>query len=149
VRVKVFVVVTIIQEKGEVCGRYTPTGIRLKQSSSRPALAYLRWYVDAVVSRPEIDLNAEHSRSHHDVVSTAIHVKWRAVGRATFVEEDTTSFVGVDGRVAVGANGSSVIGWLKIDSEYELIHKIGTYPDCGWRCGSGGIWQPGVVCKVA
>jgi hypothetical protein len=86
VRVKVFVVVTIVRVKGETCGRYTPTGINLKRSSSRPALEYLRRYAGAIVSRPEIDLNAEHSRSHHGVVSTAIHIERRAVGGATFVE---------------------------------------------------------------
>jgi hypothetical protein len=85
VRVKVFVVVTIVRVKGEICGRYTPTGIQVKRTSSRPALEYLRRYVGAV-SRPEIDLNAEHSRSHHGVVSTAIHIERRAVGGAAFVE---------------------------------------------------------------
>ena len=133
-----FVIVTIIREKGETYGRHTPTGIQIKQSSSRSALAHLRWYIDAVVSRPEIDLHTEHSRSHHDVVSTVIHIKRRAVG-AIFVE-DTTSFVGVDGRVAVGTDGSSVIGlFQRIDSEYEFIRKIETYPECDCRCGSGGI----------
>ena len=123
-RVKVFFVVTIVREKGEICGRYTPTGIQVKRSSSRPALAYLCRYVGAVVSRPEIDLNAEHSRSHHDVVSTAIHIEWRAIRGTTFVKEDSTSFVGVDGHVAVSTEGSPVIGLFQIiDSEYELTHK--------------------------
>lgn len=110
VRIKVFGVVTIVREKGEICGRYTPTGIQEKRSSSRPVLAYLRRYMGAVVSWPEIDLNAEHLRSNHDVVPTAIHIEWHAVGGATFVEVDTTSFVPVDRRVAVGREGSSIIG---------------------------------------
>ena len=85
-RVKVLVVVTIIWEKGEIRGRYTPTKIHVEQSSSLPTLTYLRRYVGAVVSRPEIDLNAEHSQSHHDVVAAAIHIERRAVGGATFVD---------------------------------------------------------------
>ena len=110
VRVKVFGVVTIVREKGKVCGRYTPTGIQEKRSSSRPVLAYLRRYVGAVVSWPEIDPNAEYSRSNHHIVPTAIHIERRAVGGATFVEVDTTSFVAVDRRVTVGGEGSSIIG---------------------------------------
>jgi hypothetical protein len=109
----VIAVVTIVREKGEICGRYTPTGIQEKRSSSRPVLAYLRWYVGAVVSWPEIDLDAEHSRSHHDVVPTAIHIERRAVGWATFVKEYTTSFVVVDGRVAVGTDSGSIVGCFK------------------------------------
>ena len=149
-RVKVFVVVTIFWEKGKISGRYTPTGIQVNQSSSRPALAYLRRDAGAVVSRPEIYLNAEHSRSHHDVVSTAIHIERHAIGGATFIDEDTTSFVEVDGRVTVSTDGSPITGLFQmIDSEHELTRKIGTYPDCSWRAGSGGIWQPGAVCRVA
>ncbi len=90
----------------------------MKRFSSRPVLAYLRRYVRTFISRPEIDLNAEHSRSHHYVVSTAIHIERRAVGGATFIDEDTTSFVVVDGHVAVGTDGSPVIRlFQKVDSE--------------------------------
>jgi hypothetical protein len=104
-----FIIVTKVRGHGEISGGDTPTGVRVKRSSFRPALAYLRWYVDAVVSGPEIDANAEHSRSHHDVISTlSINIERRAVGRTTFVEGDTTSCVVVDGSVADGTEGSSV-----------------------------------------
>jgi hypothetical protein len=103
-----FIVVAKAREHGEISGGDTPTGVRVKRSSSRPALAYLLWYVDAVVSRPEIDANAEHSRSHHDVISTALHIERRAVGSITFVEGDATSCVVVDGSVADGTEGGAV-----------------------------------------
>ena len=75
---------------------------------SGPAFAYLSRYAGAI-SRPEIDLNAEHL-SRHDVVSAAIRIERRAVRGATFVDEDTTSFIAVDSRVTVGSESGSVIG---------------------------------------
>ena len=102
--VKVIVVVAKIRAHGEIGGRDTPTRVRVERSSS---LAYLRWYVGAV-PRPEVDLNAERSRSHHDEVSTTVHIEFRAVGRTTIGEGDTTSCIVVDGSIAVGASGSSV-----------------------------------------
>ena len=103
-----FIVVAKARGHGEIGGGDTPTGVRVKRSSSGSALAYLLWYIDAVVSRPEIDTNAEHSRSHHDVISTAPHIEWRAVGRITFKEGYATSCVVVDGSVTGGREGSSV-----------------------------------------
>jgi hypothetical protein len=102
-----FIVVAKARGHGEISGGDTPTGVRVERSASRPALAYLRWYVDAVVSRPEIDANAKHTRSHHDVISTALRIERRAVGRTTFVEGDATSCVAVDGSVTDGTEGSS------------------------------------------
>lgn len=149
-RIKVFVIAAKARPHGEIRGRYTPTEVRVERSSCRPALAYLRWDKIDKVSRPEIDLNAERSRFHHDVVSTAVHVERRAIGRATIGEGDTTSCIGVDGSIAVGIEGLPV-GILKKERSlgYVREHGKGTYPDCGWRYGSGGIWHPGVVCKVA
>ena len=111
--VKMSVVVGKAREHGEVSGWYAPTGIRVERSSFRPALAYLLWYVGAVVMRPEVDPDAECSRSHHDVVSTALHIERRAVRGAIFVEGDTTSCVVVDGSVTDGTEGGSVGNFLK------------------------------------
>ena len=114
--VKVFVVVAIVRETGEICGRYPPTGINVKRSSSRPAFAYLRRNAGAA-AWPEIDPNSGHSRSYHGVVSATIHIERRAVRGATFVDGDTTSLVAVDSCIAVGTGSSSVIGWFQnIDS---------------------------------
>lgn len=73
-RVEVRVVVAIARAHGEIRGRWAPAGVRVERSSSRPALAYLRWDVIAV-SGPEVDLNAKRSRFHHDIVSAAVHVE--------------------------------------------------------------------------
>ena len=65
-------------------------------------MAYLRWD-GGIVSLPEPDFNAMISGFRHDVVSTAIGVKWCAIGGAT-VEGDTTPLVEVDRCVAVVAD---------------------------------------------
>jgi hypothetical protein len=84
-RVKVLVVIAIVRVKREVCGRFTPGGVRRERLSL--ALGYLWWDVGAI-SLPEPDLDAIVSRSRHDVVSATIEVKRRAVGAT--VEEDAT-----------------------------------------------------------
>jgi hypothetical protein len=102
--VKVLVVLATVQR--EVCGRFAPSGVRKEHISlEQPALSYLRW--DVAVSRPEPDLNAIISRSGHDVISTTIEVKCRAVGGATVRDEDTTPLVVICRSPAAVADGSS------------------------------------------
>ena len=123
-RIKVFVIAAKTRPHGEIRGRYTPTEVRVERSSCRLALAYLRWDKIDEVSRPEVDLNAERSRFHHDVVPTAVHVERRAIGRATIGEGDATSCVGVDGSIAVGVEGLSV-GIFKKEGSSGCVREHG------------------------